>query len=85
MAEMRPGYYPTYWSDLTRLARKVVQARAEDWMPEGEEEEAMAQDLAKKFDGAIEDRLHEWLQTQEREKAERMMAAAARYERGEGA
>ena len=70
------GYYPTYWSDLYALARKVLERNEEDWMPDGHAWKAIIQDFAKELDGAIEDRLHEWLQGQERERAERDMAAA---------
>lgn len=83
MAELpHRGYYPSYWADLTRLARAVLQRYEQPWMPEGEEWERIVADFARELDGAIGDRVHEWQEKMEREKAEQAMAAAeARVER----
>jgi hypothetical protein len=72
----RRAFYRGYKTDLTDLARALLGAYEEDWMPEGDEWEAQVQAFADKLDGAIEDRVHEWLKTQERERAERAMAEA---------
>lgn len=72
----RYGYYPTYWSGLYALARKVLETQEEDWMPEDEASDASVQKLAEQIDGAIEDSVHEWLTAQEAQRANRAVAAA---------
>lgn len=62
----RRAFYRGYKTDLVDLARAVLGAYEEDGMPEGDEWEAQVGAFADKLDGAIEDRVNEWLQEQER-------------------
>jgi hypothetical protein len=62
--------------ELIALARRVLRDHEEDWMPEGEEWEAIVKDFAEHLDGTISDLVLDWLVDQERERAERDMAAA---------